>query len=172
MKRYLGLTIAALFVLTTSGAAAESHPLLGTWKKVASRQSDDSEWQDTFRTVLSPSEGALGRRRLDVPPEEAAVAQAIYAEQIHPIVVERSSAEALRATLGARYDANAGTAHYQALYDLTFVHDDDAYHVGYNCNHAVAAWLESVGCTVSGPRITADFTVRAVTEPTDARTSQ
>lgn len=60
MNRHLILTVAALFMITTSGIAAEPGPLNGTWKVVATRQSEESDWHDTAKdlTVLKHITGS------------------------------------------------------------------------------------------------------------------
>jgi len=49
------------------------------------------------------------------------------------------------------------------VHRLTFVKDDDPYICWHNCNHAVAEWLEELGCAVSGWACFSDFCV----EPPD-----
>ena len=46
MNKRIALLLIILFGLTASGFAAEPHPLVGTWKKVAGRVNKDGEWQD------------------------------------------------------------------------------------------------------------------------------
>ncbi len=47
MNKRIALVLIILFASTASGFAAEPHPLVGTWKKVAGRESRDGEWRDT-----------------------------------------------------------------------------------------------------------------------------
>lgn len=44
MKRHMALAILVSISLSALGAAAETHPLVGTWRKVSGRQSKDGEW--------------------------------------------------------------------------------------------------------------------------------
>ena len=46
MNNRIALVLIILFGSTASGFAAEPHPLVGTWKKVAGRESKDGEWRD------------------------------------------------------------------------------------------------------------------------------
>lgn len=53
MNRHLTLAVAALFVMAAACTAAEPHPLLGTWKNVAARQSDEGDWQVSGNDVTT-----------------------------------------------------------------------------------------------------------------------
>ena len=46
MSKHIALALVVLFSSTVVSLAAEPHPLVGTWKKVAGRASKDGEWQD------------------------------------------------------------------------------------------------------------------------------
>jgi len=126
---------------------------------------DKSEWYDTFGTMLMPTRGALGRRRLETTPDDPGLVDVVDAESITTIPVDRTSADALRTRLDDRFAAAADTEHFQPRYDLTFVHDDDAYHMLNNCNQVLLKWLEELGCETSGPGLRADFEMREPPPP-------
>jgi hypothetical protein len=46
MKKHVALALIVLFISTAIGVAAEPHPLVGTWKKIAGRESKDGEWRN------------------------------------------------------------------------------------------------------------------------------
>jgi hypothetical protein len=46
MNRRVALMLVVFLSSTAIGAAADPHPLIGTWKKVAGRDSKDGEWQN------------------------------------------------------------------------------------------------------------------------------
>ena len=121
---------------------------------------DRTSWYDVFPTVLWPTQGAIGMRRLhDVPTVESLEAT-LSCEQILEITVSEQASRDLALALRAEYVAHIDSQHYQPLYDLTFVHSDDDYWLLNNCNHHVAAWLRELGCTVKGGALTADWLVR------------
>ena len=121
---------------------------------------DESAWYDTFPTLLWPTQGALGRRPLPVEPSAESVQRYVRAEMVLEIVVSGAAADALLSELDRRFEGRSDTAHYQPLYDLTFVHTDGAFHAFHNCNHVVADWLRACGCDVRGATVFANFEVR------------
>ncbi len=46
MSKHIALALLILFSSTAVSLSAESHPLVGTWKKVAGRETKEGEWQD------------------------------------------------------------------------------------------------------------------------------
>jgi len=107
-----------------------------------------------------PNQGTLGRRthpKSDVRD----LVDGVRAEEKFRLTVSGERAEALRRRLEERYRTHVDTEVYSAVHQLTFVKDDDTYICWHNCNHAVAAWLEELGCEVSGWACFADFRVTA-----------
>lgn len=117
------------------------------------------DWHDLFRTMILPTQGALGRRDLgrgaltDHPPHE------IVCEFIYPIDVDESLANELRDRLDARFAKRLDTKITNVVYDMDFVHDDALYTLGHNCNRVVVGWLRELGCQVSGFTLDARFEV-------------
>lgn len=102
-------------------------------------------------TLCCPNQGALGRRTLATSD--------VLAEERLPLKVSRDRSEALRRRLEERFQGRIDTKVYNPAHQLTFVKDDDTYICWHNCNHAVAAWLEELGCEVSGWACFSDFRV-------------
>ena len=46
MNKRIAFALIVLLHSTAVGSAADPHPLIGTWKKVAGRESKDGEWQN------------------------------------------------------------------------------------------------------------------------------
>ena len=120
---------------------------------------DRSQWHDVFRTLLWPTRGALGRWEWDLPRDVESIRAAILCEDVLEIIVASERERALLRRLDARYTRHADTLHYQPLYQLDFVHDEDEYHLFHNCNHELAQWLLELDCEVHGWAMFADFIV-------------
>ena len=58
-----------------------------------------------------------------------------------------------------RFQRRIDTKVYNPVHQLTFVKDDETYICWNNCNHVTAAWLEELGCEVSGWACFSDFCV-------------
>ncbi len=82
-----------------------------------------------------------------------------YESAFIPITVDRRRADALRMELDARFARRANTFHYNELYDMYFVHDDERYWIFNNCNQVTARWLRRLGCRVDGLTATNNFRV-------------
>jgi hypothetical protein len=102
-------------------------------------------------------QGTLGRRSFDVSADASSLRSRVWCEELFELKVARAAAEALRAKLEKRYDLHLDTKVANSLNGLTFVKDDESYLCWNNCNHVVAAWLEDLGCEVSGCGCFADF---------------
>lgn len=112
-----------------------------------------------WRALCWPSTGTLGRREWTVAAAEELRVR--FGEmEVYELAVERERAAALRRQLEERWARNASTAVFNPTYDLHFVRDDRAYHLGHNCNPAVAGWLRELGCGVRGPALFSNWRVR------------
>ena len=118
-------------------------------------------WHHAFATMLWPTQGTLGRRYFEDVPESPKVSDRPYSEEHFLIAVERARARALLDRLNDRFDRHIESRLYNRLYRLEFVHDDESYCGFDNCNHAVAGWLEDLGCEVKGCRFFSDFRMRS-----------
>ncbi|TVQ31666.1 MAG: DUF2459 domain-containing protein [Phycisphaeraceae bacterium] len=112
-----------------------------------------------FRTLLIPSQGALGRRIHDGPPEEEALRREFVFDRIRPIIVEAEATQALVNRLDERFEEGLDTLIYNELHDLRFVHDPDRYTFFNNCNPVLASWLRELGCEVRGPALLAHWRI-------------
>ena len=122
---------------------------------------DESQWYDVFPTLFWPTQGSLGRWQHRLEGDRASVRRSIACEEVLEVVVGSDDVARLLARLESRYRRQIDTRHYQSLYRLNFVHDEEDYHVFHNCNHVLAEWLRELGCDVRGLAMSADFVVRA-----------
>ena len=120
---------------------------------------EKDRWYHSFAAMLWPTQGTLGRHYFGHKPESPKASWLSWSEANFQIPVERSRAQALLDRLNARFDQHADSRLYNPLYQLDFVHDDNSYCITYSCNHAIASWLEELGCRVTGYRLFADFTI-------------
>lgn len=119
-----------------------------------------------LKALLWPSQAALGRERYPGPntAENAERQFGEWSQAVYPIAVSGARARALAARLDERFNKNIATLHVNAEYHLDFVKDPAPYHLLHDSNDEIAAWLEWMGCQVSGPAIYAKWRV----EPAEA----
>lgn len=108
--------------------------------------------------LCCPNQGTLGRRA-HAKGDAAELLSRVRAEGLFPLTVSRERVDGLRCRLEERYHRHLETSIYSPVHDLTFVKDDETYICWNNCNHVVAAWLEELGCEVSGWACFSDFQV-------------
>ncbi|NIS01180.1 MAG: hypothetical protein GWN99_08950 [Gemmatimonadetes bacterium] len=127
----------------------------GDWEYFARAKTGPGE---ASAAVLWPTRAALGRRSLPGLPGESGVRRHLFGiERLYRVVVESRRIERLRARLDSIYESNIETLIYNSTYDLEFVHHPRSYWVLHNSNLVVAAWLEELGCRVSGPGILSNW---------------
>jgi hypothetical protein len=114
---------------------------------------------DALRIAAFPSRGTLGRRTLESAEDGETLRARMGVEAVHPLTVAREQAAALLKRLDADYASKLPTEIYNPKVQMTFVHCPRLYWTGWNCNHALAAWLEELGCDVGGCRAFADFQI-------------
>jgi hypothetical protein len=117
----------------------------GEWRWYAEL---DDAWYRAFPAVLWPTRGALGRRPSDAPDLDALRLRWSWL-QLLPVTVERHRVDALRTRLEAAFAERAAELYHNAAYGFDFVPSEDGFWCLFNCNDAVAEWLEELGCTVS-----------------------
>lgn len=118
------------------------------------------QWYHAIKLALWPHTGALGTRTLPGPPTADALSAKLVVETLHPIRVERGAAARVLARLEAMYEEQKrkrGEVYNSSVRLLFVEHPRDYWH-DYNCNVALAEWLEWLGCRVSGSRSSAMFT--------------
>lgn len=120
-----------------------------------------NEWWRAPLVVAVPSTGTLGRRELGPVPTQDDLAQAVWAEAIIELRVDRAHATSLMTELDARFNRGIDTLHENPMYGLGFVKDDEAYWMFHHCNSETVQWLRALGCRVSGTPVQADFALRA-----------
>jgi hypothetical protein len=116
-----------------------------------------NRWHDALTLLLFPGRGALGQRTLPTADDGTPLLPPV--ERRLALRVEREKAAALLARLRAEYAAEVATEVYNDQLDLHLVHSRDPYWMGYNCNGAIAAWLERLGCRVGLARQVAVFEI-------------
>ena len=131
----------------------------GDWRYYAERQTGPG---DAIAALLWSTPGALGRRELPGP----ATARAIRAQvpilitDLYEIEVEQKRVVVLRAELDAHFDtADVQVDTPEVL--LSFVRHPHAYNLRHNSNTALAGWLETLGCRVTGPAIVARWHIES-----------
>ena len=112
-----------------------------------------------LRAISGLGEGALSRRQLPYTLNEPVFLHAAGGSRAARLWVERSLADRLRGELEARWKANAHVVVVRQMDQIPVSRDPAAYHLFGNSNHAVAKWLERLGCRVSGYPITSNFKI-------------
>jgi len=115
-------------------------------------------WYHAFDTVLWPTQGTLGRRFTTARNGEELRRQ-FHWMRLHEIIVARSNMEELRDAIGNEYAKEAAGEVYNPRYRMSFVPSRSSYWFLYNCNDAVASWLEKLGCSVSWVPVRLDLSV-------------
>lgn len=119
----------------------------GDWRYYAA---GDTGAMSTLQAGLMPTQGALGRRQLPGPADEARVRQQVlvWIKTLLTLQAEAERVDALIADLEAIYQQNLATRIYRNDYDLKFVHHPSPYHLKNNSNRMVAEWLIFLGAEV------------------------
>ncbi|MBI5865413.1 MAG: DUF2459 domain-containing protein [Planctomycetes bacterium] len=112
---------------------------------------------DALRILLIPSRGTLGTRSLPACDNAESLRTRMGFEAVHSLRVDRPVAARLLKTLDEQFAAWRDTQIYNSQEQMTFVHSPRVYWMLWNCNTAVAAWVEQLGCEVSGCRLFADI---------------
>jgi hypothetical protein len=133
----------------------------GDWRYYAERQTG---FGSAVAALLWSTPGALGRRALPGPPTADAVREQVplAIEALFEIEVERSRIELLRAALDAIVLSAERQLETPETF-LTFVPYPRDYNLRHNSNSMIAAWLEELGCEVSGIRVRANWRVDSAT---------
>jgi hypothetical protein len=101
--------------------------------------------------LMWPTRGALGRRELEGPAGLQSIERQVSSiEQVHEVMVELSRVRSFERTMQALYERHRDTEVENRLYGLHFVHHPRRYTYFWNSNHAVAAWLQELGCSTAG----------------------
>ena len=112
-----------------------------------------------LRAISGLGEGALSRRQLPYTLNETVFLHGAGGSRAARLWVERSLADRLREELEARWQANADTVAVRQVDQIPVSRDPAAYHLFGNSNHAVAKWLERLGCRVLGYPISSKFEI-------------
>lgn len=131
-----------LSLLLPNPAGGGNEYAYGWWEWFALNH---DRWYDALPLLVFPGRGTLGRR--DIPADGS-----VYTPSGPRFIVERTAAEALRNRLKQEFATGIEDEVYNSLNGMFFVPHARLYWLGFNCNTAVAEWLESAGCRVSGCR--------------------
>jgi hypothetical protein len=104
-------------------------------------------WYRAIPAALWPTTGTLGVRRLRAR-NSADLETELRGAALGEMRVARAAVDALNQRLAERF-ASGGEPTWNAIYGFEFVPDPDGYWCLFNCNDAVAVWLEELGCRVS-----------------------
>jgi hypothetical protein len=129
----------------------------GDWRYYAER---DTGLARAVAALFWQTPGALGRREFPGPATAAGVRSQVLVniDTVHELVVEREQVEALRADLDAIFAA-AEQVRETPETQLFFVPHPRDYNLRHNSNTVVAAWLEQLGCEISGPTLLARWRI-------------
>lgn len=144
----------SLLLPRTDGGCAEY--AFGDWGWFALNR---DEWYRACPTLCSPNQGALGRRRLGIPPTRSATEGLIVCRESHELQVARADADRLLRSLDAAFEKSSESRVDNPLMKLEFVRHDVDYCFLVNCNHLVARWLRELGCTIGGSACFSRFRV-------------
>lgn len=106
------------------------------------------QWYHVFDTLLWPTQGTLGRRKLSSREPDVLVRR-YSPDAIAAIAASRPRVEALRRELEARHRRHIDRQVHDKLRGWHFVPDDQGYWLLNNCNDVTADWLRKLGCSVS-----------------------
>ena len=127
----------------------------------------DAGFTGAVRALFWPTRGALGRRVMPGPLETEHVLNTVRipSERVVLIHVERAKLIELRDDLDWHFTDQMDSATVRAEADLVFVHHPTRYSLFHNSNHAVADWLERLGCEVRGPAMVSWWRVEEAERP-------
>ncbi|GMU83149.1 MAG: hypothetical protein AMXMBFR47_30200 [Planctomycetota bacterium] len=116
-------------------------------------------WYNVFPLFIVPGEGALARRTLP-PAGNAELLRVRHGfEHVWEIRADRQRVDSLRDSLDAAFERRRDREVDNTETGMTCVPNERLYTLLFNCNSAVAEWLEAVGCEVRGQRLMAEFLI-------------
>jgi hypothetical protein len=120
---------------------------------------NQTQWYDGPRSLLFSRGSTLGRRELRDIDDAQQLARATGAAKVTRFDVDGDRAARLRDDLNFAYSQHSFTEVFNPASDLYFVRVPECYGLFHNCNQVTARWLRDLGCEVTGPAITSNFTV-------------
>jgi hypothetical protein len=119
---------------------------------------DENEWWRAPLIALFPSQGALGRRYVDVA-DPAAMGETYGGGKLASIRVSSEEVRRLVAKLDAAFAAG-GEPYHNVTYDMWFVRVPARFHLLHDCHDEAATWLRELGCRVAVSPIRVGLSVR------------
>ncbi|MFW5887918.1 MAG: DUF2459 domain-containing protein [Bacteriovoracia bacterium] len=115
-----------------------------------------------FKALFWPTQAGLGRKELPGPVTNRNIKLQlkVLTEEIFILKVDKNKLARFRERIDRVYFKNSDSLHYNKSYDLNFVHYPATYWVFNNSNQITSAWLEELGCKVSGPSLFSSWEVR------------
>lgn len=127
---------------------------------------DQDDWYRSPFAVMIPNTGTLGWRDFEGPCDFQCVCDRLNhlgrhppMEAVYEIQVERALACKVLGELDHRWKSQSNGNVFNEKRGMTFVKDATLYSAAHTCNQEVAAWLEGMGCRVTGMAKTADIRV-------------
>ncbi len=134
----------------------------GEWRWYAKME---NQWWRVPAVLLWPTQGALGRRHWRGLGAEARLLEEYAGVYVLELPAARDKVDALVAGLDRHFERHSKHLFHNAEYGLDFVPVDCPYWFGNNSNHAVRAWLQRAGYTVSGPGMLAKWKLDDAARP-------
>lgn len=116
---------------------------------------------DALRIALLPGQGTLGRRPWGAIQDAETLKAGMGVEAVYLIRVESLRAAALLRRLNDDFARDPSGEIFNERESMAFVPHRDTYWLNWNCNSAVAAWLEFLECRIRGVRLFANFRVES-----------
>lgn len=121
---------------------------------------------DAVGALMVSQGSAFGRRYLSADPQTD---EPVVPPNVNPslkhitrLVASREKVESLLQELDDRYSRDPQPPTVNPENGIAYVHDDQPYSIGNNCNHLTAAELEKLGFEVDGPTWISGFHVNAL----------
>ncbi len=131
----------------------------GDWRYYARGRTGPFE---SAAAVLWPTQGTLGRQRIELAParlDDLVAGLEIGIDDAFPLLVERAAVDSLRQRLQSVFEANRETLLYNPAPRLEFVHHPEPYTLFNSSNRKVAQWLRDLGCEISGVPLLSNWRV-------------
>ncbi|MEE9405560.1 MAG: hypothetical protein V3V20_11765, partial [Algisphaera sp.] len=122
---------------------------------------NDRDTWSKFKGILLLTQGALGRRDIAYKGQADTDLLNILAHEgcwkLSRYTVNHKKLTLLQNQLDIDFNAKTHTAIYRPQSDMTFVKYPRLYSLAHNCNHALKAWIQDLGGTVTGWVALADY---------------
>lgn len=118
-----------------------------------------NQWWRVPAVLFWPTQATLGRREWHGPRAEARLLEEYDGLIVAALPAEKNRLDALVARLDREFNRQSERLVRNPVYRLDFVPSDRPYWLFNNSNHAVKAWLQEAGFTVTGSGVFAEWRV-------------